>query len=234
MFSQAKKCLTGIKDVDYLILDKMRDKDLANFCQVNKYAEKLCSNEIFWKNRFIQKYGEGSVKYKPKDKSWKTHYSFVHYYIVNTGYTSRIARKVGMVEVNANKRNGFSINEVTLDEEYKFIMDKAIFTFDNLWGTGLYLFGNIDEFKEKQTYNIIEVMREIDVELYGSIVFRVDDENDRANYLEFLQELNYCNMYGFYDYDDSDCDSDYNCNHETKIVTDNFKFVIQHIDCESG
>ena len=46
--------LTGQRDTDLLILDKLDDKDLLNVCLVNKEARKLCSYEPFWINRFIK------------------------------------------------------------------------------------------------------------------------------------------------------------------------------------
>ena len=49
--------LTGNKDADLLILDKLDDKDLVSFCLVNKDANRLCSIDSFWKNRLLKKYG---------------------------------------------------------------------------------------------------------------------------------------------------------------------------------
>ncbi len=65
---------TGIKDVDLKIMMDMDDRTLFNFCQSNKYTNKLCSNEFFWRTRFITRFGELAGKYKPKDRLWRKHY----------------------------------------------------------------------------------------------------------------------------------------------------------------
>jgi len=76
-----KEVLSGVRDVDLMILSELDDKDLFNFCKnfesKNIYINKLCSNENFWKNRFIQKYGEAD---KNPDRSWKRFYLKVTYY----------------------------------------------------------------------------------------------------------------------------------------------------------
>ena len=45
------------KDVMSIILMKLNDKDLYNFCQINKRANKLCDDH-FWRNRLWKYYGE--------------------------------------------------------------------------------------------------------------------------------------------------------------------------------
>lgn len=42
---------TGNKDVDFIILSQLSDRDLAAVCSVNKYAKKLCGDENFWRKR---------------------------------------------------------------------------------------------------------------------------------------------------------------------------------------
>lgn len=69
--------LTGIKDVDLMILDKLSDRDLLNFCITNKSNKKLCDNQDFWRNRFIKRFGDVAGKYKNPNRSWKNHYLIV-------------------------------------------------------------------------------------------------------------------------------------------------------------
>ena len=45
--------LTGIKDVDFMILNELSDRDLKAVCQVNKYVNKLCNDENFWMKRLL-------------------------------------------------------------------------------------------------------------------------------------------------------------------------------------
>lgn len=68
------KVFTGNKNLDLIILGNLDDKDLFNVCIVNKYANNLCQNELFWKNRFIQKFGRKASQYKPVNRIWKNHY----------------------------------------------------------------------------------------------------------------------------------------------------------------
>ena len=42
---------TGNKDVDFIILSQLSDRDLMAVCSVNKHAKKLCENENFWRKR---------------------------------------------------------------------------------------------------------------------------------------------------------------------------------------
>ena len=69
--------LTGNKDVDRKILNKLEDKDLVKACQVNKYADSICNDQVFWMNRVFDRFGYvgGDLlrKYK-KDRSWSEYY----------------------------------------------------------------------------------------------------------------------------------------------------------------
>ena len=86
-----KQLLSGNKDVDLIILSELDDKSLFSFCQSfeskNRYINKLCSNEIFWKNRFIKKYGPAE---KNPDRTWKRFYLKVSYYDDNFKDENRI------------------------------------------------------------------------------------------------------------------------------------------------
>ena len=61
-----EKFLTGYKDSDLIILSKLDDRDLLNICLANKYANRLCNNEDFWRARLIKNYGPESMRYKSK------------------------------------------------------------------------------------------------------------------------------------------------------------------------
>ena len=66
--------LTGFRDTDFLIMEKLDDKSLLNLCLTNKRASVLCREQNFWKRRFVSKFGETAAKYKPEQRSWKNHY----------------------------------------------------------------------------------------------------------------------------------------------------------------
>jgi hypothetical protein len=47
------KTFTGNKDIDLKILENLEDTDFPRVCEVNKYVNKLCQNDVFWLNRFL-------------------------------------------------------------------------------------------------------------------------------------------------------------------------------------
>ena len=51
------KAFTNIKDVDLKILSELDDRDLLNVCVIrNRYVEKLCNDENFWRARLVKNY----------------------------------------------------------------------------------------------------------------------------------------------------------------------------------
>ena len=89
---------TGVKDVDYLILDKLEDMDLFRFCQINKYAKEiLCNDDRYWENRMKKKYSQyiDLQKYKPPDVSWKDYY----YWLIRS-ITGDIKVIIDAIELN--------------------------------------------------------------------------------------------------------------------------------------
>ena len=65
------KTLSNVKDTDLKILSELNDKDLFSFCIVNKYANRLCKDEHFWMNRFLERFGE---PHKPDYMYWRKYY----------------------------------------------------------------------------------------------------------------------------------------------------------------
>ena len=69
--------LTGIKDLDHIILNKLDDKDLVNVCQTNKKADEICNDQAFWLNRIKTKFPELTMdmlnKYK-RGRTWSDYY----------------------------------------------------------------------------------------------------------------------------------------------------------------
>ena len=51
-----KAGLTGNKDTDYIILNQLEDYELTQVCQVNKYVNSLCDDEMFWNARILKHY----------------------------------------------------------------------------------------------------------------------------------------------------------------------------------
>lgn len=70
--------LTGNKDIDAKILNQLSDFDLVKVCEVNKKANQVCNDQIFWLNRILTKFPYLTMdilnKYKG-DRSWSDYYT---------------------------------------------------------------------------------------------------------------------------------------------------------------
>ena len=69
--------LTGNKNIDIKILNELEDVDLVKFCQVNKQANSICKDQVFWMNRVFNRFGYvgGNILRKYKgNKSWSEYY----------------------------------------------------------------------------------------------------------------------------------------------------------------
>ena len=68
--------LTGNKNIDIKILNELEDVDLVKFCQVNKQANSICGDQVFWMNRVFNRFGYvgGNILRKYKGKSWSEYY----------------------------------------------------------------------------------------------------------------------------------------------------------------
>ena len=67
--------LTGMKDVDSLIIKDLDDRSLLNLCLVkNTCLYNLLQSENFWQNKSISAFGPDISTYKPDNLSWKKFY----------------------------------------------------------------------------------------------------------------------------------------------------------------
>ena len=85
VFGKRGGLFTGVKDIDFKILQELDDVDLTNICLVNTYINDICKDETFWRNRLLNKYrfllGNAETiiqNYKPKDILWKEYYVWLH------------------------------------------------------------------------------------------------------------------------------------------------------------
>jgi len=89
--------LTGIKDTELIIMAKLNDKDLLNYCIANKTILKTCYDESFWRNRFISKFDlkdkEPLSKYRKPNQTWRDFYLMMIYYIDKYSTSSFLFRK---------------------------------------------------------------------------------------------------------------------------------------------
>ena len=68
--------LTGVKDLDFKILNKLEDQDLVSVCKTNKQANKLCDDQNFWLQRIMIKFPYLSLSILKKYKGNVNFYVF--------------------------------------------------------------------------------------------------------------------------------------------------------------
>lgn len=69
--------LTGNRNIDMKILNELEDEDLVRICSVNKKADKICKDQIFWMNRILLKFPEVPLNVLKKNKgnrTWSEYY----------------------------------------------------------------------------------------------------------------------------------------------------------------
>ena len=69
--------LTGNKDVDFEILNRLTDYELIRVCEANTKVRAYCNNEEYWKLRTYQRFSPYISPLNPKDfvtDSWKNYY----------------------------------------------------------------------------------------------------------------------------------------------------------------
>ena len=87
--------LTGIKDIDFKILNDLDDKSLVKYCSTNKEANKVCNNQIFWMNRVLKTFPYVNVEMLRK---YKGNWQWSEYYIddlrkINTSNVDKYLKK---------------------------------------------------------------------------------------------------------------------------------------------
>lgn len=113
----AKSTLTGIKDLDLKIMMELSDRDLINYCKTDRFARRICKDENFWRNRFVNKFGEkdrlGKPYIKNGDKSWKDFYL-------------QIIKVIDLDDINEVNEWG----EYQYYDFYKYILEKSLGNWD--------------------------------------------------------------------------------------------------------
>lgn len=64
--------LTGNKDLDQIILNKLDDNDLVNVCQTNHEADEICKDQNFWMNRILSKFPGVDIDILKEYKEYRT------------------------------------------------------------------------------------------------------------------------------------------------------------------
>ena len=84
---------TGIRDLDLEILSKLDDRELGRICSTDKYFRQLCTNEDFWRNRVVKRFGKylGDLE---TINSFRTKYSYTwrKYYISLVDFLEKVIK----------------------------------------------------------------------------------------------------------------------------------------------
>ncbi len=96
--------LTGDKNVNFMILMQLNDRELSMVCQVNRYVNEICKDETFWFNRVLITY-----KYLPEIArdmktylefdNWKEFYFWLKDEEMSRGRVNIIAKSINKKEV---------------------------------------------------------------------------------------------------------------------------------------
>jgi hypothetical protein len=171
--------LSGYKDTDYIILNKLNDYELGKVCQVNKKLKKMCDDDNFWKVRIYQKLGEYFYLKNPKDfiiTTWKNYYislmEKINSYMKGTIYL------INGVPYKKDKNKQFygvslpgSFEEIK-DEDLKIVLNKI--EEDNIkYGEAIKKknLKEIEKYLENEFIKINEPLKKLDVNDISLIEF---------------------------------------------------------------
>ena len=92
--------LTGNKDVDFLILMELDDRELTIVCRANKYVNSLCKDERFWSNRILLKFPDYSADLARDMKNYLEFDSWKEFYIWLQQHASIASKIIKSLEKN--------------------------------------------------------------------------------------------------------------------------------------
>ena len=72
-FNKQRLQFTGMKDIDWLIINSLDDDSLVSLCATNKYLRSLC-NETFWEKRVRERLDDYAIRIKDTNMTWKEYY----------------------------------------------------------------------------------------------------------------------------------------------------------------
>ena len=97
--------LTGIKDLDYKILNELGDRDLVNVCQVNKTAKEICDDQVFWLNRILSKFPKVPIEILVRSKGER---SWSEYYIKDLRLLNKMTPNKALIEGVVENRTDYT------------------------------------------------------------------------------------------------------------------------------
>ena len=106
--SSYKKTFTGNKNIDIEILSNLSYEDLLNTCQINKYANELCKNNMLWRNKLAKDF--------PLRSKYLYNTEYIQYYQKDPRKLYEIIRKPSKI-VTLKKEDYKSLSEAMPDDD---------------------------------------------------------------------------------------------------------------------
>ena len=117
------KTLSGIKDVDRLILENLDDRDLLSICNVSEYCHKV-ADEGFFHRRSLKNFSRESES-KPDYIHWKPYYATLVY--VNSEKTKVCRNIQNLIEQGKLNENTYYLSTFELiNVKFNYFVDKFV------------------------------------------------------------------------------------------------------------
>lgn len=104
--------LTGIPEIDQVILLNLDYPSLNRVCQSNRYLNTLCMDDLFWKEKFIHDFGQ--LSWKSNDSNHKYYKVFYDKYIIVKSdiqtFVDRLRQYYSQGKLKPNKTQGISMS----------------------------------------------------------------------------------------------------------------------------
>lgn len=84
--------MTGLSELDLMILEELDDTDLETVCRVNGYTESLCQGDQLWKDKIIGGYGQVTLNQKSPDLTFRKYYDYLKSFLSVAGANLALVR----------------------------------------------------------------------------------------------------------------------------------------------
>ena len=175
------------KDLAHKIMMDLSNADLVKICATNKRMYDVCNNyPSFWRNKFVKDYGEHAAKYKPENRSWKTHYMQV--FIDLQIYKKDPIKFFRNIAWKENVNNSLFIDNrnkklIPLREAPEWVMNNLyLLELDNIKMTK---YGNVTEYKNIKPIDFLQKQNVSTSYMFG--ITDLPDGNFIPDYIDLDQ-----------------------------------------------
>lgn len=131
--------LSKNKDIDFIILMELNDKELGQICRSNKYINSLCNDDTFWRNRTVLRFHLSPSQYLLAEKmknylqweTWKEYYIWLSS-IVGYKYYKKIKTNDFLFEPSNHTLRKETSNESSAIYITKSYLDNLLLNTDKI------------------------------------------------------------------------------------------------------